>query len=389
MPVIARLGLRQLIMLLVLAGLLVTLVNVYFTTGSMQEQSLRQYELSEHQQRVRSFARRLSDVSPGERPVVLAELLSSGETRAYLLDAEDNVLFSIGKEPDPALFRAMGRDGRAVIELDGIQYLAGQAAMANGDRIVLQQPLSEGGVKGDLLGSIVLYSLPAVVLILLLAWLLAGWIVRPLKMLASYTRQLGQADMAELLRRVPVRSKEMADLKTGLLSSLEQAHPGLVRRATEGTQDELTGLSSPTVLPELLTNITTSGMAFATLVLAVDDYDQVLENFGRELTDQGLKELASLVLQGSRELDVSVRMGDEIFLLLLPQCPVVIAQRIAERLRGRVETHQFPGLGHMTISVGVAAFQPGQDAMSVLKAAQQMLIQARGQGQNRVCVAEG
>lgn len=389
MSVIAKLGLRQLIMLLVLAGLLATLGNMYFATGSTNEQSLRQYELSEHQLRVRTFAMRLAEVRPADRPVVLAGLIPDGGTGAYLFDADDQLLFAIGPSPDTEMLRALGRDGRGLIEHQGIEYLIGQAGIADEEtRLVLQQPLQNKQQLDNLFGSVLLYSLPVVTLILLLAWVLAGWIVQPLKQLAGYARQLGQSDVAELLSKVPARSREVAELKQSLLSGMEQVHPGLSRRATAGTVDELTGLSSPDILPELLTNITASGMAFSSLVLAVDDYEQVLDSFGRELTDQGLKELAGLVLQSSRELDVSVRMSDEIFLLLLPQCPIVIAQRIAERLRAKVETHQFPGLGHMTISVGVAAFQPGQsDVMATLKEAQQMLIHARSSGQNQVCVA--
>lgn len=151
--------------------------------------------------------------------------------------------------------------------------------------------------------------------------------------------------------------------------------------------DPLTGLSTPEILPELVTNIGLGGTSFTALVLAVDDYEQIREHFSEPLRNLALKHLAGLLLQHSRELDISVRMGEEVFLLLLPQCPIVIAQRIAERLRSKIQDSAFEGVGHMTISVGVAAYQPGSsDPLETLKQAQQLLISARREGQNRVHV---
>lgn len=102
-----------------------------------------------------------------------------------------------------------------------------------------------------------------------------------------------------------------------------------------------------------------------------------------------LKELARIVLDSSRENDVSIRLGGEEFLILMANCTLEVAVKIAERLRITVMQHDFPGVGTVTISLGVAAWpQQSISPYDTLRIADERLYRAKNRGRNQVCCTE-
>lgn len=80
-----------------------------------------------------------------------------------------------------------------------------------------------------------------------------------------------------------------------------------------------------------------------------------------------------------------VARGGEEFVLLLPDTSVANATAIAERIRASVEATQIPGVGHLTLSIGVGCRSPQTDsAAQVLKQADDNLYRAKQSGRNRV-----
>jgi two-component system cell cycle response regulator len=86
---------------------------------------------------------------------------------------------------------------------------------------------------------------------------------------------------------------------------------------------------------------------------------------------------------------LACRYGGEEFVVLMPETDASVATLVAERLRRRIAGEPFSiqrGARHLevTISVGVAALRPGDDAATVLKRADQALYRAKREGRNRV-----
>lgn len=257
---------------------------------------------------------------------------------------------------------------------------------------MLQMPASDEARAQPAISDMLIYLLPAGALLVLLGWLAAEWLSRSSRLLAGQAGKPGRQQGSGRSGAMESTSHKDNGLKKGRPSkALGQQPSGLPAvDPADNRLDPVTGQSTPEILLELVANISLSGTGFTAVALAVDDYQHMQEHFPQEQLDQAFKRLAGLLLKYSRELDISVRMGEEVFLLLLPQCPPVIAQRIAERLRGKVQDSFFEGINYMTISVGVADYQPGNgDALQTLKDAQQQLIAARREGQNRVRVTNG
>jgi diguanylate cyclase (GGDEF)-like protein len=107
--------------------------------------------------------------------------------------------------------------------------------------------------------------------------------------------------------------------------------------------------------------------------------------------DTVLAQLAVVMQSSLRTVDVAARYGGEEFVAILPQTPLDGGIVIAERLRERVERHEFIGAHGMplrlTVSIGASVY-PSPDVRStdeLIACADAALYRAKGDGRNRVC----
>ena len=140
----------------------------------------------------------------------------------------------------------------------------------------------------------------------------------------------------------------------------------------------------------LLDNAANRGKDLSILALDVDFFKKVNDTYGHDAGDAVLKELAERFKQNIRNIDLPCRVGGEEFVIVLPDTPMDIANKVAERLRRSVSTKPFnvpnqdKGLT-ITISVGLASLQSPEDTQDqMLKRADQALYEAKEQGRNKV-----
>lgn len=126
----------------------------------------------------------------------------------------------------------------------------------------------------------------------------------------------------------------------------------------------------------------------ALLVLDIDHFKRINDQYGHQQGDAILTELAALLRQTSREVDVWARYGGEEFVCCLPYNTAGQALEAAEKLRRAVADHLFSGLnaGKITISIGVAAIEEeeAQTLDDLFRLADGRLYQAKQAGRNRV-----
>jgi diguanylate cyclase (GGDEF)-like protein len=125
------------------------------------------------------------------------------------------------------------------------------------------------------------------------------------------------------------------------------------------------------------------------MLVDLDHLARINEYFGREKGDEAIKHVAQIIRESLRDIDVPCRIGGEKFGIILPETPVQKAADVAERVRQKVRKETAPGIGMVTISVGMAAFPDNaDDAEPLLKAAEQALDVAKFEGRDRVKIAE-
>jgi diguanylate cyclase (GGDEF)-like protein len=123
------------------------------------------------------------------------------------------------------------------------------------------------------------------------------------------------------------------------------------------------------------------------LMLDIDHFKGINDNFGHLAGDYVLKELATALKSRLRPDDVISRYGGEEFAIVLPETPNEGGTKIAEELRHLIEEHAFTFETEeikVTVSIGVAQLAEGLDELAFIKAADDRLYAAKRGGRNRV-----
>jgi two-component system cell cycle response regulator len=132
------------------------------------------------------------------------------------------------------------------------------------------------------------------------------------------------------------------------------------------------------------------GRPLSLLILDIDHFKQINDNWGHGAGDDVLREFAHRVRKNLRGLDLPCRIGGEEFVVVMPDTDVAIAMVVAERVRRRIERDAFfvnngtASIG-VTVSIGAASLSGGSESLqSLLKRADQALYTAKHEGRNRV-----
>ena len=129
----------------------------------------------------------------------------------------------------------------------------------------------------------------------------------------------------------------------------------------------------------------------ALLVLDLDHFKQVNDQYGHDVGDRMLKAFGDAAASSVRPTDRLFRMGGEEFCFVLPATTLGEAIAVAERIRRafeRVEVETAGGPAATTVSIGIAATGFALDVDTLLAAADAAVYEAKARGRNRVVVAE-
>jgi len=131
------------------------------------------------------------------------------------------------------------------------------------------------------------------------------------------------------------------------------------------------------------------GRPFGVLMMDVDLFKQFNDEYGHLTGDAILRLVARTLHANCRSFDIVARWGGEEFGAIISQVDAQQLVLVAEKFRAMVAASdlRLPGqdLG-VTISVGAAAAQPDDTALTLVRRADRALYEAKHQGRNRVCV---
>lgn len=216
-------------------------------------------------------------------------------------------------------------------------------------------------------------------------------------------------DVLELSARVKsmLRLKVLQDALRENNRELHRANKELDKKRQEllalARTDVLTGLYNRRYLEERL------GVEFARshryrvplscLMLDVDHFKRINDTYGHPFGDRVLMEVAKVMKEMLRDVDLVARYGGEELIALLPETGPRQALRVGERVREGIAAlhlvHQAPGGSQnvvgCTASIGVATFPaPGiGTAEDLLRVADDCLYLAKGAGKNQVRQHDG
>jgi diguanylate cyclase (GGDEF)-like protein/PAS domain S-box-containing protein len=158
------------------------------------------------------------------------------------------------------------------------------------------------------------------------------------------------------------------------------------------TRDSLTGCLNRRAFSEqfeLLFNASIEdGSELCCIMVDLDHFKLVNDNFGHAIGDEVIKLLAEILKANTRKDDLVARYGGEEFCLVLPGMPLDVAVKVAERIRLRVKdesTKRYENGPRVTASLGVASMHDNPtDQGNLNHLADEALYAAKQTGRNRV-----
>ncbi|WP_053843418.1 sensor domain-containing diguanylate cyclase [Paracidovorax avenae] len=307
---------------------------------------------------------------------------------------------------------------------DGTEYLSSTVALPSvagadlGWRIVVRQPADEALAPARALGrQLALLGLAAALLCGLVAYRLAARFSRPLELLAHAARAIERREgeprypdgtdtleVAQLNRSFQSmtaslleREQELSRLNTSLENQVRERTLALHQANQElenlAVRDPLTGLYNRRRFDEALQAYSARcrelGHRFALMIVDADHFKRVNDTHGHQTGDAVLRHLAGVIAGCMRSTDFVARFGGEEFVVLMSEPRDREEGRlVAEKIRLAVGHAPFPGVGHLTVSIGLAFCHGGGEPLaSILERADKALYQAKGEGRDRVCVA--
>src|SRR6266545_3955709 len=265
--------------------------------------------------------------------------------------------------------------------------------------------------------------LATLVLVGLVAWLEGSTIVRSIRRLVGAANAIAKGDLD---RRVPVQGRDELAVLAGSFNDMAQqlgerlqeleAERGRLQDAItlfgaaltathdvdqllriveqQALVDGLTGLANrragERALETELARAKRFGGSLALVFCDLDNFKTVNDRHGHLAGDDVLRELASVLGETIRTVDVAARWGGEEFALVLPgtdaEGGALFAERAREALRARTVLTRDGEPVRKAASFGVAAFP--EHGSELAAAADAALYQAKRAGKNRVETAE-
>lgn len=127
---------------------------------------------------------------------------------------------------------------------------------------------------------------------------------------------------------------------------------------------------------------------FSIIGIDLDHLKQINDKYGHVYGDLAIKQIASVLKQNARSIDVPARIGGEEFDVLLPGIDSKGAMIAAERIRKAIEATPIETVGTITASLGVATFlEHANNVEELMELADQAMYHSKRNGRNQVTLA--
>jgi len=162
------------------------------------------------------------------------------------------------------------------------------------------------------------------------------------------------------------------------------------------TLDALTGLKNrrafEAALQDACSQAVVPAAPLSLLLIDIDLFKIVNDTYGHLIGDKVIRSVGSLLSANIKGKDTVARLGGEEFAVLLPETPLANAERVGEALRAAIERSRLTRadtgetVGHVTISIGISIYQPGESSDNFMERADKALYISKKSGRNRVSV---
>lgn len=201
-------------------------------------------------------------------------------------------------------------------------------------------------------------------------------------------------DKRELAARVQAAGR-IATLQNTLLETAQTLELNNQQLQEMATSDPLTGLGNRRYIQQqleaILAETNSRGGATACLIIDLDHFKEINDNYGHAVGDEVLTGVARRLRRAVRPTDTVGRMGGEEFCVVMhfnddSHCKPAIFERLLNAINHR---HYATSAGELVVtsSIGICTYTKGGPINSLeelLKCADEKLYQAKAAGRNRI-----
>lgn len=208
--------------------------------------------------------------------------------------------------------------------------------------------------------------------------------------------ELSAAINSKLIHRFFIKPWENDVLKLQVMECLSQRNTLLERDqlAALALTDPVTGLGNHRLFQDQLATEVERARRhqrdLSLIMIDVDYFKPWNDQFGHPAGDRLLQDVAKILLNGVRNVDLVARYGGDEFAVILPDTKVADAFDVSERLRKNFElSFMAKGPTQPTLSLGVASFPThAETPKNLVQAADQALYESKKQGRNQSKIAD-
>lgn len=229
------------------------------------------------------------------------------------------------------------------------------------------------------------------------------------KNLDAYTRKLTSnlnvEDLRKLMRNIMDETSSIQSSSSVLQTQLDQTTEKLdtLRKDFERVKkaavtDPLTGISNRRAFDDALLEASMDAgyypQGLSLLMLDIDRFKLLNDTYGHLVGDEVLRLVAKTLQRSTKGNDEVARYGGEEFAIILPNTSLKGAVAAAENIRSEFESNSLKRkstgeyIGAVTVSIGAAHFNNGEDITSLIQRADEALYHAKENGRNQVVSEE-
>lgn len=334
-------------------------------------------------QAVKEVGQRLMVATDGSSSSTLNDCLIFLTTATPLSDGKIGIVFDFGvNEPETVgrLFEHSGDPGTgsSASRLSAVKAICADVITQQDDGMVLETVLVESGssAAAQLVSELPICSDSAG----------ASFFVCPLL--------LGRDQMGAIIFALPgdqipdTAYGSVMDMVSPSIASYLSRENLLRELEKRANHDQLTGLLNRGCIEERLSSEIKRSNRYenelSVILFDIDHFKQINDQFGHDVGDEVLKQVARRAEASIRSVDLIGRWGGEEFLVILVETDHASAKHVAENIRRLIESDVYETNKPVTISAGVACYLKGDSSGSLVKRADIALYKAKEQGRNQV-----
>ena len=194
------------------------------------------------------------------------------------------------------------------------------------------------------------------------------------------------------------RMESAVDILVQQMQTLSSAYVRIENANRMLQRDDLTGLfnyrSLEQAIDKELKRFARFKAPFSLMFIDLDNFKSINDTHGHLAGSDVLRQVASVLIEATREVDSVYRYGGDEYVILLLESNSMHAKSVAERVRRRIEYHLFKideeRSVTLTASIGVATCPDhGSTKEGLLRMADDSMYRSKRSGKNKVLLVDG